>query len=288
MARNQIKALLLSSFLAASLTACNATEPEPGQEIAPGVRLIARITDPRITESSGVIASRRYSNVFWTHNDGGGPKKQVLYAIDREGNTHAAFPVTGPRFHDWEDIAIDDAGHLYLGDIGNNDSKEDSLAVYEIDEPDPTSGAGSVVPKREWRLKFPNAPFDCESLFVWKDHGYVISKVFDNARAQVFRFPLGNTNGPLTLELVATTKIESPVTGADISADGSLLGLVSKAGAYVFRIDGDPARVTGAEPHHTKLKDQHIEGCCFVPDGLLATSERRNIFLFTDPAFCGK
>ena len=93
MARNQIRALLLSSFLFASLTACNVAEPEPGKEIAPGVRLVARISDPRIVESSGVIASRRYSNVFWTHNDGGGPKKQVLYAIDREGKTRAAFPV---------------------------------------------------------------------------------------------------------------------------------------------------------------------------------------------------
>jgi hypothetical protein len=36
------------------------------------------------------------------------------------------------------------------------------------------------------------------------------------------------------------------------------------------------------------LKGEHIEGCCFVPDGLLATSERRTIFLFTDPAFRGK
>jgi hypothetical protein len=95
-------------------------------------------------------------------------------------------------------------------------------------------------------------------------------------------------NDPLRLELVATTKIESPVTGADISADGHLLGLVSKAGAHVYRIDGDVARVSEVEPHQTKLKDQHIEGCCFVPDGLLATSERRNIFLFTDPAFRGK
>jgi hypothetical protein len=112
--------------------------------------------------------------------------------------------------------------------------------------------------------------------------------VFDNARAQIFRFPLKETNEPLTLELVATTKIESPVTGADISADGTLLGLVSKTGAYVFRIDGDVARVSEVEPHHTKLKDEHIEGCCFVPDGLLATNERRGIFLFTDPEFRGQ
>jgi hypothetical protein len=83
-------------------------------------------------------------------------------------------------------------------------------------------------------LRFSGAPFDCESLFVWKDDGYVVSKVFNNARAQTFRFPLKETNRPLTLELVATTKIESPVTAADISADGRLLGLVAKNGPTSF------------------------------------------------------
>jgi len=273
-------------LLAASLTVGNAAEP--GQEIAPGVRLLARMSDPRIKESSGVVASRRYTNVYWTHNDGGGPKKQVLYAIDRKGNTRASFPVVGVALHDWEDIAIDDAGHLFIGDIGNNDSKRDTLAVYEIDEPNPQASTGPISPKRAWNLRFPQAPFDCESLFVWKDQGYVISKVFDKARAQIFRFPLKETNEALTLELVATTKIESPVTGADISDDGRLLGLVAKNGACVFRIDGDVTHVTKTKPHHTKLKNMHIEGCCFVPEGLLATSEQRMIFLFTDPAFRGQ
>jgi hypothetical protein len=270
-------------LLAASLNACNAAEP--GQEIAPGVRLLAYIRDPRIKESSGVVASRRYADVLWTHNDGGGPKKQVLYAISRQGKTRASFPVVGVTLHDWEDIALDDAGHLYIGDIGNNDSKRDALAVYEIEEPNPQTGAERISQKRVWNLRFPGAPFDCESLLVWKDYGYVVSKVFNNARAQIFRFPLKKTNRPLTFELVATTKIKSPVTGADISADGTLLGLVAKNGAYVFRIDGDVTRVNNANPHHTKLKNEHIEGCCFVPEGLLVTSERRMIFLFTDPAF---
>jgi hypothetical protein len=53
-------------------------------------------------------------------------------------------------------------------------------------------------------------------------------------------------------------------------------------------IDGDVVRVIEAKPHHTKLKNEHIEGCCFAPDGLLATSERRAIFLFTDLACRGK
>ena len=54
MARTETKTLLLASLLAASLTSGNA-QTEPGQEIAPGVRLVARISDLRIQESSGIV-----------------------------------------------------------------------------------------------------------------------------------------------------------------------------------------------------------------------------------------
>jgi hypothetical protein len=145
--------------------------------------------------------------------------------------------------------------------------------------------------KRSWRLRFPDQPFDCESLFVWDGYGYVVSKVFNDARAQIFRFPLAEQKAPAVLELVATTRIESPVTGADISADGKLLALVAKSGAFLFRVNGDISRAVGKgkdKPHQTKFRHEHIEGCCFVPEGLLATAESREIYLFTDPAFRGE
>lgn len=289
MRRRQTNSLIALVLLSATLTSCGVAETKTPREIAPGVRQIGRMSDLRISESSGVVASRRHEGVFWTHNDGGGPRRQILYAIRRNGDSVASFPIIGATLHDWEDIAIDDAGHLFVGDIGNNDAKRDELAVYKIDEPNPALGA-KVIPAddRRWRLRFPAERFDCESLFIWKDYGYVISKVFDNARAQIFRFPLKETKEPITLELVATTKIESPVTGADISADGKRLGIVAKNGAYVFRIDGDVSQVIHGKFLHTKFKDEHIEGCCFVPEGLLVTSENRDIFLFTNAAFRGK
>ena len=125
--------------------------------------------------------------------------------------------------HDWEDIAIDGQGHLFVGDIGNNDSVRTNLAVYQIEEPNPKSSTSSVEVKREWQLLFAKAPFDCESLFVWKDYGYIISKVFDDHRAEIYRFPLTEQKEPFVLEFVARLKIDSPVTGADISADGIAL-----------------------------------------------------------------
>ena len=255
------------------------------KEMAPGVLQVGRITHQHITESSGLVASREYPGVFWTHNDGGGFKKQVLYAITREGKFVGEFRVTGALLHDWEDIAIDGERHLFVGDLGNNNALRKELAVYELAEPDPKASHTSVKVSRGWQLRFPQAPFDCESLFVWRGYGYVISKVFNDQRAEIYRFPLTAQKEPSVLELVIRLKIDSPVTGANISADGKLLGVVSKAGAYVYRIDGEVSRAARQKPFQAKFSHQHIEGCCFVPDGLLATAESREIYLFTDEAF---
>jgi hypothetical protein len=90
------------------------------------------------------VASRKHPGVFWTHNDGGGAKRQVLYAITREGRNLGAFPLTDVLLNDWEDIAIDADGHLFIGDIGNNEFRRRELAVHEIDEPDPKGGTGAL------------------------------------------------------------------------------------------------------------------------------------------------
>jgi hypothetical protein len=259
-----------------------------GPEVAPGVRLTGRIANPRIEESSGVVASRQFPGVLWTHTDGGGPKKQVLFAMGFDGRSLGEFHVTDALIADWEDIAIDDQKHLFIADTGNNERDRPLVAVHQLDEPDPNSKARVVHPTRTWRLRFAGEGFDCESLFVWQGFGYVVSKVVDDARAQIFRFPLTGDHETVTLEPVATTRIESPVTGADISPDGKLLGLVAKSGAFVYRIDGEVARAGKGKPFQTKFRHEHIEGCTFVPEGLLATAESREVYLFTAAAFRSK
>ncbi len=277
----------LAPILLCIVSACSAQTGALPRQVANDVLEIGRIQHPLITESSGIVISRRDTNVFWTHNDGGG-RKQVLYAITRTGKSLAEYRVAGALLNDWEDIAADSHGHLFLGDIGNNDAKHSEISVHQIDEPDISKSPGGVVNvARTWRLHFQKQPFDCESLFVWGDFGYVISKVFDDAKAELFRFSLTN-NSVQTLEFVAQLKIDSPVTGADISQDGKLVGVVAKNGAYAFRIGGDPARINEHKLHHTKFKHEHIEACTFVPEGLLATAESREIYLFTDDAFIPK
>ena len=44
-------------------------------------------------------------------------------------------------------------------------------------------------------------------------------------------------------------------------------------------------RAAKGKPFQAKFKHEHIEGCTFVPEGLLVTAESREIYLFTDEAF---
>lgn len=251
--------------------------------IMPGVQQIGVIANPAITESSGLAASTRYPGVYWTHNDG--RRKPVLYAISHEGKAIAEFPITGARMEDWEDIAIDAEGNLYLADIGNNDAKPRELGVFKIAEPDPHSDSNKLKVKQRWILRYPEKPFDAESLLVWKERGYVISKLSQNQPAMLYRFSLAPQTKPAVLERIARLPITSPVTGATISTDGQKLTVIAKSGAWVFDIDGDPGNIASAKMWHTRLQGFQIEGCTFTKEGLLVSAESREIFLFTDPPF---
>jgi hypothetical protein len=276
--------LLLLMLAGGGLGAALVPPVPAGQKVDPGVLLVGRIAPPRLTESSGLVASRRHAGVFWTHNDGGGGRRQVLYAITREGKALGEWLVAGATLVDWEDLAIGAGGKLYVGDVGNNEGRRRELAVYELDEPDPHA-SGVCRVNRRWQLRYPAAPFNCEALFVWQSQGYLVSKLVNDARARMYRFSLSKPEEPQVIEEVAILRVESPVTGAALSADGSMLALVAKAGAYVFPIKGDPLRAGSVKPYRAKFKLAQIEGCSFVPEGLLATAETREIFLFTDEPF---
>src|SRR3954465_12348967 len=78
---------------------------------------LGRLRDPAIREASGLVKSRRHPDLYWVHNDSGNPP--CLFAVRRDGTLVRKYTVGVPNV-DWEDIAADDRGHLYLGEIGNN------------------------------------------------------------------------------------------------------------------------------------------------------------------------
>ena len=251
-------------------------------QAAPAVTQIGLMTDPDITESSGLVASRKFPGVFWTHNDHGSSPR--LFAVSRNGLLVTKFPVTGATISDWEDISTDDAGNLYLADIGDNDETRDQIQVYRIVEPNPT-GSGSVQVNRTWRLKYKDKAHDAETLFIQNGNGYIVTKHRDSTGVELLRFPLSSTSRVTTLESVGRIKVAADVSGGSISRDSSSLALVTDNGAYLFAINGTPANATHLRGYFYTFAHPQMEGSTLLPEGLITSAENGEMFLFSAPPF---
>lgn len=272
---------LLAVWLALSAVACSGEEAEFPKAVADGVLQLAELAKDDFKECSGLVASRQFPGVLWTHNDG---QDRRLFAIDRRGVKLAKFELNRVFLWDFEDLAIDDQHRLYLADIGNNLEARPHLTVHRVPEPDPNQANRTLIPETSWTLKFPGKGFDAEALFVWREYGYLISKSNKDKKGILYRWPLAGGRS-IVLEEIGKLEVKSPITGADLSPDGRKLGLVATDGAYVIDVTGPIEAVIKPEAFHLKLKPGQIEGCAFAPDGLLAVAESRELFLFHAPPF---
>lgn len=256
--------------------------PESSDEVAPGVRRVGRIALPRLVEASGLVLSRNRPDTFWCHNDGNRP---YLIAFDHQARLVQDVEVCGFTPQDFEDIAADGSGHLYLSDTGDNAETRGLVRVARIAEPGP--GEIRVCVERTWTLRWPDGARDAESLFVHAGYGWLISKVrFAGETTRLMRFPLDSTSEVVTLEDVGELAVDSPAAGADLSADGTRLAVITRAGAFVWELSGNPADAVRQTPLRVAfdfgLKN---EGAAFVPQGLLVAAESNELHLFTGRDF---
>ncbi|MEU8674155.1 WD40 repeat domain-containing protein [Streptomyces sp. NPDC048560] len=202
------------------------------------------IEDPRITESSGLAASRLHPGVYWTHNDSeDGP---YLYAVDsRTGKTVATITMRGvgePR--DVEAVSIGPDGNLYVGDIGDNlDGSWDHVWIYRF--PEPKRLGDATVRATQFDVTYADGARNAEAMMVHPKTGrvYIASKNEDGG---------GLYEGPARLSTGGNNVFrrvgEVPwVTDGAFSPDGTRLVLRSyfSARGYAFEDGrlGDDNRV---------------------------------------------
>ena len=250
-----------------------------GTEVAPGVLLLSTIQSGDIAESSGLIPSRRARGVFWTHNDSGA---DTLYALTADGTVVSEYKLKDTELQNWEDVAST-PGRFYIADIGNNTGGRNNVHVYAVPEPNPKR-SGEVGPAKHWELDYPDEPFDAESFFISRGHGYVIQK--ESGNAHLFRFRLSGRGTERTLEEQCELNLNAPAGGADITPDNKRLAVITSEGAYLFVLPGKvPSEGTLDPALVVPFTLDRMEGCAFTRDGLLVTAESKEILLFTDPQF---
>ncbi len=251
----------------------------------PALRLerLGRLDHEAIREASGIVASRRHAGVFWVLNDSGNPPQ--LFAVRRDGALIREFSVAVPNI-DWEDLTTDDAGHLYIGEIGNNGARLPLRAIYRVDEPDPDldgpEGKLTVTAGSYYRMN-PDERFDAEGLFLDGGRAIVVAKTFDERPAGLFAVPI-DPPAPL-LRPARPEKVGvlpgfiEPVTGAGLSRDGRRLAACSYDVARVYEREG-----TGADRWQLLAsiafegEGDGIEAIAWDGDDLVLAGEGRGLF----------
>jgi hypothetical protein len=193
---------------------------------------LGEVTDERLAEVSGLVASRKNPGMLWVHNDSG--NKTELYLISTQGKLLATYYLDQGVNFDWEDIAIGpgpEAGetYLYLGDIGDNTAMYDERYVYRFVEPTYAEATTIDTIANYDRLGFfyREGAVNAETLLLdpLTQNLFVLSKESDQIRVHQFRYPPAPpfrqpAKLMTTLSFGGFNLLDQLVAG-DISADGT-------------------------------------------------------------------
>jgi hypothetical protein len=206
-----------------------------------------------VPEGSGIVASRTYPGIYWMIADSGNPAN--LYAIDGTGATQKVFSVSGATNMDWEDIAIDANGYIWIGDIGDNSQTRSSYVLYRVSEPNPY-GSTTSVPSTAYRFNYPNGARDSEALFVWQGIPYIVQK--RATITETYTFPTLDSSRTVTLSYVGAFQNGIYITGADISTDGHRLALINDQSDYHWIIERSASSTNIADFFNSPTKQWRI------------------------------
>lgn len=246
-----------------------------------------------IVESSGIVRSRLWPEVLWTHNDSGDSAR--IFPVKKDGSiispSWSDQPYEGVILLDavnvdWEDIAIDKNNNLIIGAFGNNGNARRDLAIYILAEPNPYERYNTrilfkipfVYPdQKEFPAKKRN--FDAEALFYAKDKLYILSKNRADDYTKLYRFDSTKTDAVNVLTLISSFNIRSQVTAADANSDGSQIAVLTYRAVWLFESQDGSDDYFNGKISWLRIKNGKIcEGICFYDDSLIISNEQRSLF----------
>ncbi|MDP6908857.1 MAG: hypothetical protein QF371_05085, partial [Flavobacteriales bacterium] len=197
-----------------------------------------------VNETSGL--ENGPDGCFWTHNDSG--NGATLYSLDTTCTIVRTISITGTANTDWEDLAKDDDGNLYIGDFGNNGMTRTDLRILVV--PSIDSATVSAAVSDTIRFSYPDqhdfppngdyGNFDMEAFVWYNDSLHLFSKDRSNpSTGYTKRYRLPAHAGTYEAELVDSfetgqTNFIFSITAADLSTDNSKLVLLNTDRLWLF------------------------------------------------------
>lgn len=210
------------------------------------------IENLHLIEASGIVASRKFSGYYWSHNDSGNPN--VIYLVDSTGKGVKEVEIKGAVNRDWEDISLfvekNGTSTIFIGDFGDNNAAWPFCTLYWLTEPDIKSiSTNSTAPSSSITFTLPDGSRDVECMLVdqiTKDV-YLISK--RDAKKRLYKISASQlvASQRVMAEYIQELNVSIPVssdntiaraayiTSGTISPDNSEIIIKSYTNLYYWR-----------------------------------------------------
>ncbi|OUJ73120.1 NHL repeat-containing protein [Hymenobacter crusticola] len=243
----------------------------------PGLSKLAVIS--KVPESSS-LALADQPGTFYTNADAG--NSPTLYKVDLKGNLlqEINLPVAN---HDWESLAKDDKGNLYVVDAGNNNNSRKNLVVYRLNPAAPQQVSQipfSYADQTDFPPKKENRNFDCEASIWHAGKLYLFTK--DRAQQSTSKvYTLNDQPGQQTAKLIAKLAIPGEVTDANLSPDGKRLALLGREELFILE-GNDLNAIFKATPRRIDLGGAgQTEGLVFTDNQtLIISTEQGSLYQY--------
>jgi hypothetical protein len=237
-----------------------------------------------LKEVSG-IETVEGSKYIWMINDSG--NKPRLFGVSKKGKIKKEVHID-KKNKDWEDLASDDKGNIYIGDFGNNDNERKNLRILKIDRKD-LSKKKADVKKIEFEYedqddfspKKKKMFFDAESFFFYKNYFYIFTKSRVEkkyGKTSLYKFPAkeGSHKAKLVAEFDNGNKNDSWITSADISKDGKKVALLSQKNILIFTDFKGDNFFSGDVKEIKLIHRTQKEAICFKNNNTLLLSDEKS------------
>jgi hypothetical protein len=225
----QIRLLIIISF---ALVSCNTGN-------------LTVVTDlPRTLSEASGIEKVNNSDFIWMINDSG--NKSILYGLDSLGTIKKQVNIKAKN-HDWEDLASDKSGNLYIGDFGNNENKRKNLVILKVMNDSLKSLGGIDVEEISFfypeQKQFPPVKnkmhFDCEAFFHYNDSLFLFTKSRTSTnygKTNLYKIPAikGHHKAEFISSFTTRDDYGCWITSADINDDENKIALLTEHSFWII------------------------------------------------------
>jgi hypothetical protein len=229
-----------------------------------------KIESDSLTESSGLAWLG--DSLFYTHND---DSDSSIYLISAKGNLKSKFTIPYPN-RDWEDIARDGKGKLYMGDFGNNFQRTFFMSILIINElTKELEGFIKIMYQNE---RGENVAFDCEAMIWNADSLYLFTKDKWERTSWVYAIPA--KAGQYSIKPKQKISLFGMVTSAALRPDAREMALLTYGKVYFFSLSNGLKKISNPDFCLAYWPIRQSEAISYWgKDSLLLGNEQGNLYL---------